>query len=70
VVVVTTGVVVVVEVPVVEVAIAVVAVGRAVVGEGDKACFALPLEHAPAASARAARRARVTVAERARRGPP
>jgi hypothetical protein len=55
---------------VVEVAIAVVAVGRAVVGEGDKACFALPLEHAPAASARAARRAQLTVAERARRGPP
>jgi cytochrome c5 len=69
-VVVTTGVVVVVEVAAVVVASAVVAVGSAVVGEGGEACFALPLEHAPAASARAAKSARVTIAERARRGPP
>ena len=42
--VVTTGVVVVVEVAVVVVPNAVVAVGSAVVGEGGKACFALPLQ--------------------------
>jgi hypothetical protein len=72
VVVVATGVVVVVEVAVVVVANAVVAVESVVVGEGGKARFALPLEHAPAARARAraARTARETVADRAGRGRP
>jgi hypothetical protein len=52
------------------VANAVVAVAKAAVGNVGNACFALPLEHAPAPRTQTARRAPSPVADRVRRRRP